>query len=140
MSAAEQYAHLLDKMYKEAIESDCEAPVSKFAFIGDHIFDFTTYDSDLDEGFAKLMLDVLNAIHTKNTFEYQKLSQAHYENYILMCNMPFLNDKLSWGTSIRGAWFEDSEYSVGAYEIDFEQIPKKDFPVFIEALIKWAYE
>ena len=132
------YLAFLDHEYKEAIENDCVAPESKLEFVGNHIFDFCTYDSDLDVIFAQRMIEVINAILTRATFEYQAQSQWHYENYILMCNMPFLNHKLSWGTSIRGAWIED--YGNGEIEIHFKMIPRKDLKPFLSALVEWVRE
>ena len=135
MSTAEQYTHLLDEMYKGAIESDCVAPENKLEFVGNHIFDFTTYDSDLDVTFAKRMLEVVEAISNKTTFDYHGQSQEKYENFILMCNMPFLANKLSWGTSIRGAWFE-----TGTYWIDSGNYEVTDIDEFMKVLIKWVNE
>lgn len=136
MSAAESYADLLERVYQEAIETDCVAPASKLEFVGNHIFDFTTYDSGLDEKFAVRMLEVLTAILHGRTFEYQDVSQENYENYILMCNMPFLSKKIEWGTSIRGAWFCASPFSIDL------NIPSEitDIKAFISALIKWVNE
>ena len=48
----------------------------------------------------------------------------------------FLNDKLNWGTSIRGAWF-DCNYTV---KIDCDRliIERGEFENFIKQLIEWA--
>ena len=52
-----------------------------------------------------------------------------------MINMPFLANKLEWGTSIRGAWFDDWE----EYEIDCDRIIIKgdELKVFIADLLEW---
>lgn len=139
MSAAETYYHLLESWYKDAIESDCVAPENKMEFVGNHIFDFTTYDGELDVKFALRMLEVLMALYNRTTFEYQEQSPDKYENYILMCNMPFLDGRLEWGTSIRGAWIDEYPRAT-EYEINMEKIPAKDFKEFIGALIKWVNE
>lgn len=132
----ETYTFLLDTMYKFAIETDCVAPESKLEFVGNHIFDFTTYDSDLDAKFAGRMLEVVEAIANRTTFEYHGQGQEKYENYILMCNMPFLANKIEWGTSIRGAWFDAAPFSIDL------NIPSEitDINTFIKALIKWVNE
>lgn len=136
MSAAESYAHLLDECFKGAKEWDCVAPENKLEFVGNHIFDFTTYDSELDAKFAKRMLEVIEAISNRTTFEYHGQGQEKYENYIIMCNMPFLADKIEWGTSIRGAWFDAAPFSIDL------NIPSEITEVdeFMKALIKWVNE
>lgn len=137
MSAAESYTQLLDKWYKDSIELDCVPPDSKMEFVGNHIFDFTTYDGELDVKFALRMLEVLMALYNGTTFEYQDQSTDKYENYILMCNMPFLDGRLEWGGSIRGAWIDEYPRAI-EYEINMEKIPAKDFKEFIGALIVWV--
>jgi hypothetical protein len=136
---AKDYTQLIESWYKDAIESDCVAPESKMEFVGNHIFDFTTYDSELDAKFAMRMFEVLIAIYTGTTFEYHGQSEEKYENYILMCNMPFLDGRLEWGTSIRGAWIDKYPRTM-EYEINMEKLPARDFKEFIGALIKWVNE
>src|SRR6187551_1705842 len=129
----EEYEQFLDQLYKEAIEMDCVAPKSKLEFIGVHIFDFTTYCGEFDEILSKRMLAVCKAIVEKTTFEFIKPSDEAHLEYITMCNMPFLVDKLSWGTSIRGAWFDDK-----TYKIDCDNSEVTDINSFVKALIKWS--
>jgi hypothetical protein len=73
-------------------------------FLAENIFDFTVYDSEIAETFARRAVEVCTAINESATFEYIK-KQTNYEWYLLMCNMPFFVDKLEWGGSIRGAWW-----------------------------------
>lgn len=130
------YRKEFDRLFAQAIEDDCVAPRSKLEYIGDHIFDFTTYDSAMDEYLAAKMIEVLESIHTRTTFDYHGKNEENYINYITMVNMPFLADKLSWGGSIRGAWFEGGN---GEYKIGLEMtIPKDDFELFIGELIEWS--
>jgi hypothetical protein len=138
VTAAETYAQLLDRMYQEAIVLDCVAPGSKAEFVGNHIYDFTTYSGDLDVIFCNKMTEVIEAILNGTTFEYIGKSDEHHINYIAMCNMPFLRDKLEWGTSIRGAWLMYYNDNGNDYwEINFEKIPKTDIKIFLQALIDW---
>lgn len=97
----EEYLKLLEKDYQNTIEFQME-DISKLEYLGSHVFGFTTYASDLDEEFATNMLEVLDCILYKNTFEYIESNRLNYHR---MVNMPFLENCLSWGTSIRGAWF-----------------------------------
>lgn len=66
-------------------------------------------------------------------FEYIK-NKEQYLNYLTMVNMPFLTDKLDWGGSIRGAWFDNWK----EYEIDGIKINKQELEVFISQLIEWV--
>ena len=48
----------------------------------------------------------------RTTFEY---IESNHFNYLLMVNMPFFKDKLEWGGSIRGAWWDlhgDKEFTI----------------------------
>ncbi len=128
------YPQFLDYLYKDAIESDCVAPDSKLEFLGNHVFGFTTYSGDIDVILATQMVEVIKAIVEGATFDFIKDDTKHIQ-YITMCNMPFLKDKLEWGTSIRGAWIE--EYGKGDLEIDFHKIPRKDFKLFCQGIIDW---
>lgn len=110
----------LDKDFKSCVEfSEC-SPKNKLQYLGQYIFDFTTYDSEMDEYFAKKMIEVLKAIEERTTFEYIK---KDYINYLTMANMPFLYDNLDWGGSIRGAWFDYA---------------KPDFAQSVKIILQWA--
>jgi hypothetical protein len=134
----------LERLFKEEIEkSECPTH-SKLAFLGSNIFDFTTYDSAMDELFAKKMIEVIDCIIKSKTFEYQN-KEANYINYLTMVNMPFLNGKLEWGTSIRGAWFDEyghhSEPHPAVYKIgsvDDLIVPKKEIKYFMKQLVEWS--
>lgn len=97
------YSQILENSFEnykqEDYNSDC-----KYYFLADAIFDFTTYDDDMSSLLAKKCLAVCEAITNRTTFEYIK-DPAQYENYLTMINMAFFKDKLSWGTSVRGAWW-----------------------------------
>ena len=80
--------------------------MSRIEYLGEHIFNFTTYDSEMSELFARKAIEVCAAISSGTTFDYIK-DPEQYRWFLLMCNMPFFSDKLSWGTSIRGAWWDD---------------------------------
>lgn len=128
-----KYIKLLDKHFKEEQHLEC-APETKMEYLGSSIFDFTTYDGEIDILFAEKMVEVLKVILNKNTFEYIK-DREQYINYLTMVNMPFLTDKLDWGGSIRGAWFDNWK----EYEIDGIEIKKQELEVFIAQLIEWVH-
>lgn len=81
-------------------------PTSRLQYLADHIFDFTTYEDHMAELFAKRAVEVCAAISDRRTFDYIKASDEHRMWYLLMCNMPFFADRIEWGTSIRGAWWD----------------------------------
>ena len=82
-----------------------DGPVSKLEFLGDSVFDFTTYDREQTEMFARKAIEVCRAISENTTFEYIKNSDD-YRWFLVMCNMPFFAKRINWGTSIRGAWWD----------------------------------
>ena len=136
------YKKKLDELFKKSTEqTSCPAP-NKLAFLGEYIFDFTTYDSGIDELLASRMLEVVECILNRTTFEYQE-EEENYLNYLLMVNYPFLHNKLEWGMSIRGAWFDEygSHSDGGVYDIcyiDDFNIPIKDINIFMKELIEWS--
>lgn len=99
------YLTLLNESYAE-VKDLAEHDLSKLEFIGQNVFDFTTYDDTTMEYLTIKALEVCIAITAKETFDYIKKSKAHHVWYITMCNMPFFMPKLNWGSSIRGAWWD----------------------------------
>lgn len=129
------YKKLLQENYEYNKQFSCP-PESKLEYIGNYIFDFTTYCPEMDELFAKRMIEVLDCIYKKEQYEYHGESDEKFENYLLMVNMPFLVDKLEWGTNIFGAWFDfDNDL-----ELDCGRIIVKngEFKQFIKDLIDWS--
>jgi hypothetical protein len=129
-----KFIKLLDENYE--FWQDGECPVeSKLEYLSHAIFDFNTYDSEIDVLFAKKMIPVLKCILDKTTYEYQE-DREQYINYLLMVNMPFLVDKLEYGSSIRGAWFDEWD----EYEIDCGRIKIENHEIneFIADLIEWS--
>jgi len=129
-----KFLKILDENYKEQAEMGIELD-SKMEYLGHTIFDFTTYDGEIDVLFSEKMIPVLKCILNKETFAYQE-NEEQYINYLIMVNMPFLTDKLEWGTSIRGAWFDDyKEYEIDCGRIKIE---KHELTEFITDLIEWG--
>lgn len=98
------YLKLLQNSYETERRNEC-SPESPLEYLGESIFDFTTYDGKISALFAQKAVEVCDAITTCTTFEYIKDAEK-YRWYLLMCNMPFFASKLNWGTSIRGAWWD----------------------------------
>ena len=142
----ENYKEQIEKLYLDRKSQEgCNPPDNKLQFLGNDIFDFTTYDRGIDELFATKMLEVIDCILNRTTFDYQN-DENNYINYLTMVNMPYLQGKLDWGTSIRGAWFdeyghhsekeEDKVYNV---YMDWD-IPKKEVKEFMKQLLEWSKE
>ena len=131
------YLKLLEESYEENSNFDNEEE-TRYSYLSSYIFDFTTYDSNVDKLFVTTALEVCEAVSTRTTFDYIK-EQSGYEKFITMCNMPFFINKLEWGTSIRGAWWDKNKYileSCGIW-IDGEQriyLEIEDWISFIEAM------
>ena len=71
-----KYKAILEEMYQEEMLDENTKPDSKLEFIGDHIFDFTTYDGSLSASFASRTLEVIDCILKQQTFEYQNKSTS----------------------------------------------------------------
>lgn len=145
----ENFKEQFDKRYLEAKENHGCPPKNRFQFLGSDIFNFTTHDGGVDELFAKKMLEVIDCILNKTTFEYHKHGEdeANYLNFLTMVNMPFLQGMLDWGTSIRGAWFDEYGFPTNLpeeerfYQITHDwKIMKRDILEFMKQLIEWSNE
>ena len=134
--------------YKELIENsyanEClytEGGKDKAYFVC-QLFDFWTYDSELDYMFADRILSVFMAITDKTNFEYIK-DEESYRWYIAIFNQ--YSDWLEYGTSPRGVWWCDVELKVCClWDMDNEQILHKKFTreeweKFIRALNDWYF-
>lgn len=99
------YKDLLEQSFGVEKTIDGCPPQSRLDYLGDHIFNFTTYDGEISELFARKAVDVCAAINNHTTFDYIRDDAENYRWYLLMCNMPFFAERLEWGTSIRGAWW-----------------------------------
>jgi len=126
----DKFAIQLEKLYQEN-NSFKETVIPKLEFIGESIFNFTCYDSFAAELFAKNMIEVIECILTKTQFLYQ---EENYMNYLTMVNIPFLVDKIDWGTSIRAAWFDEWKQ----YEIASIKVSKGEIYKFLQSLINWS--
>ena len=98
------YLGLLNHSYD--IELHEEPELSKEEYLAEHVFDFTTYDSKKSVLFGEWCVKVCKAITDKKTFDFIEIDDEHYRWYLLMINMPFFENRLSWGGSIRGAWWD----------------------------------
>ena len=139
------YLRLLECGYKETRENLGDVIGSRLEYLGEMIFNFTTYDGDMAALFATKALEVCQAITFGKTYEYIRVSEENHKWFLIMCNMPFFQGKLSWGGSIRGAWweYEITLESLGLWDGD-EQITqglvfkKPDWEKFMLALFKFA--
>lgn len=142
------YKEMLEATYKEVSSHTECAPRSRLEFLSEYIFNFTTYDPDISEMFAKKAVEVCKAINRKTTFKYIK-DGDNYKWYLLMCNMPFFSERLEWGTSIRGAWWgvnSDGVIEFDSCDIWFDEdkpwspikFSREEWEEFVAAIIDFA--
>lgn len=139
------YLKLLE--YSYAVEKEIREcpPNTNAEFLANSIFDFTTYDSRMDDLFGRKAVEVCAAINDRKTFDYQRTPEG-YLWYLIMCNMPFFAGKLEWGTSIRGAWWGGNEtFELSSYGLweNYEQIlplkfNKEQWKDFVNAMVIFA--
>lgn len=118
----EHFRRMLEEGFAETRTWNEAPPYSRLMFLGDFIFNFTTYDDEASALFASKALEVCAAINDRKTFEYITDSE-NYRWYLWLCNTPFFANRLDWGTSIRGAWwnFGDTEYTSCGLWLDGQQ-------------------
>ena len=95
------------------------------AYLASEIFDYVSYDDDLDIEMGKKLYKTVDAILKK---EQGKLVESDfYEDYIVCLNIMQLNcEKISWGTSIRFPWFEYDEEGYWSKEDYLEMVKIHD--------------
>lgn len=98
------YRKLLENSYDLIIKTYEYPPRSRLDYVGEYIFNFTTYDSKVSELFAYKAIEVLIAINNRTTYYYIE-NKSNYKWFLLMCNMPFFIERIEWGFSIRSAWW-----------------------------------
>lgn len=139
------YLALLQHSFEYQRGDECP-PDTKADFLSQYIFDFTTYDDDMGDLFGRKMVEVCEAINAGNgkTFEYIK-DEDNYRWYLLMVNMPFLANKLEWGTSIRGAWWRHTDFeleSCGLWIGDEQclslKFDREQWHAFVSAMVEFA--
>jgi hypothetical protein len=98
------YKKLLEESYKADAEF-FDHIKTRHSWLSENIFDFTLYDSAMEDLFGKKAVEVCKAISEKTTFDYIKIPD-NYRWFLIMVNMLFFQGKIDWGGSIRGAWWE----------------------------------
>jgi len=141
------YLKILKESYEDELESSAsmhgDYDYTKLEFIGEHIFGFVTYESEVLKEMAKLCLDVCLAITHRQTFDYISMPERNV-NYLMMINMQFFDGRLDWGTSIRGAWWcLDQKLTTSSLMVDGEQIhgwefTSDEFCSFIDSIAEFV--
>lgn len=134
---------LLENSYSATREFQ-DGELSRLEFLADYIFDFTTYDTAMGELFARKAVEVCAAINDGKTFDYIE-DADNYRWFLLMVNMPFFAQRLEWGTSVRGAWWdygaqtlESSGMWRGKEQAVSMQFTREEWMRFIAALVEFA--
>lgn len=123
---------------------------SRQDFLASYIFGFSTYDSEMDELFVKRAVEVSMAITERTTFDYIK-DRTQYEWFLAMCHMDFFQERICWGTSIRGAFWNAASKGLIEYETcglwigedqvtDTMEFTSDQWGEFIRAIAEFAEE
>jgi hypothetical protein len=138
----EEWAEWLEKMHAEMGDFQENMP-SRYETAA-AVLGIVTYDGSMDEVIVRTMMPTLLAIGNKTTFELIE-DPKQYAWFCITVNMPFLQQRLEWGTSIRGAWYKlDNEFdphegvigtgSSGCDIIDAEPLRKGDEEAFFNLI------
>lgn len=140
---------MVDKEFKKQRVKDIinliyhlQEKIDIYEFISSHVFNLTTYDLKLDQLFVEKIIEVLKVILNRETFEYIK-KEDNYINYILVCQKLEQLNWIDWGTSIRGAFLDESNENATSiceyYYNDYQYIIKYSKENLI-AFIEWYNE
>lgn len=101
--------YFFNKIEEEALEH-CEfyKEVSVIDYLS-NLVKVTTYDSALDLMFVRSFNQTVKAILEKKQ-DLLLEDYFKYKDYITSLNMPFFDDSVEWGSSIRFCWFCANKY------------------------------
>lgn len=135
------YSELISNSYNKENEWSEQ---TKAEYISSAIFNFTTYDSSMDDLLVEKSIEVCKAISNGTTFDFIKDGQ-NYVWYCICVNFPFFKKRLNWGTSIRGAWLDEEQPPLESCELwdgdkqvtslSFKSV--EDFKQFIKAIVEF---
>jgi len=138
-----KYLNLLNHSFEQVKETVCDGAMGKFEYLASYIFGFVTYENVISSLMAQKCLEVCKAISDRKTFEYIGTEEGNFW-FLITVNMPFFECKLSWGTSIRGAFWDRKKFMVkscGLFD-GFNQILELevDWVGFVEDMISFSKE
>lgn len=103
LTTKEQWLEWLQKIHAVMEEITNDPERGRYETVAS-LFGITTYDSGMDEALVRIMMPTLIAIG-EGTTSKQTYKAQNYLNFCITVNLPLLQKRLSWGTSIRGAWY-----------------------------------
>lgn len=104
LTTKEQWLEWLEKMHAEMIQITDDQERGRYETVAS-MLGICTYDGGMDEVLVKIIMPTLLAIGDKSTYTLIADPQRHL-HFCIAVNMPVLQRRLSWGTSIRAAWYE----------------------------------
>lgn len=135
------YAKILLTEYQDELDSgnggQGRPETTRLDWLGNFVFDFTTYDDDISELFGAKAVDFCKAVQDRTTFTYIE-DPENYRWFLLMANMSFFADRLNWGTSVRGAFwdFEQRPVFLASHQLTFKD--DVEWKLFVAAIIEFA--
>lgn len=125
----EQILNKFKENYEYHINSRYAYYDNPYAWLCDEVLDLTTYDTDISLQIGHKLFNICKAILNGTTFEYIK-DEKQYLDFIIYCNFLDAKGWITWGTSIRGCWFQDMEYSEDI--IEGVQFSKENMAILCE--------
>lgn len=106
----EENRELVLQIFEDEFAEHCDGAENenKYDWCAKYVFMLLTYDEELAEIFIKKIFEVCKAILEKRNFSFFKDNDEKYREYIIVCQLLCRLNWINWGTSIRGAWFEEN--------------------------------
>ena len=122
---------LLEKNYQSSAEHHQQ---TRKAWLAESVFGTCSYDDDMAEWFADIIIAAASIISKEAVLMVD--DEDEYRNYLIAVNLPFFDTRLNWGTSIRGAWWDD--------DMDFDlfgdivRVKREGVPKFWEMVVAFV--
>lgn len=137
------YLEMLEESYEEYKKWEHENFHTKLNFLADGVFGITTYENSIECEMAQEFLQVCEAISNNTTFDFIS-TEEDCNIYLRTINYPFFIDRIEWGSSIRGAWWENGITKIESCHLfsNGDQIIGEDFNMkdLTHAMLKFIGE
>lgn len=104
---------------------------------------YTTYDAGVDIELAPRFIAVLKSILNGSSYGFIEISRQNYLDYLQVVNLPFLKNRLDWGTSIRGVWIRKPCEVINLAKIlpvsdgSCQDVTFHDFESYVKGIIQY---
>lgn len=128
--------------YSKELNPDYWKDATKIEFLSSEIFNIVTYENNVSSFLGYKILEICKNISNNTTFEYIKDEENNFY-YLTLINLPFLMEKIEWGGSVRGAWWDwgiklDADLCYKGEDIRLTFETGEEWKEFVDAMLEFV--